>query len=134
MLVLRMVASRALAALLLALAAGAAAQQHVCDPYAPGGCTVCSECCHIVGNQTAKCEACVASPAGCAFDCDDAAEACSKQCVSECWSEVTSAPCLRDCVSCRGFWLLLAVAIPYGGRLVGDFLLGEAKRRLAAQA
>ena len=31
------------------------------------------------------------------------------------------------------FLLLLAVAIPYGGRLVVDFLLGEAKRRLAAR-
>ena len=33
--VLRMVASRARAALTLTLAAAAAAQQHVCDPYAP---------------------------------------------------------------------------------------------------
>ena len=90
---------------------GAAAQRHVCDPGAPGGCTVCDECCHIAHNQS-RCEACVALD--CAFDCDDAAEACSRQCVQNCWSEVTSAPCLRDCVSCRGFWLLLAVAIPYG--------------------
>eukprot|EP01045_Picozoa_sp_COSAG04_P028832 COSAG04_NODE_4580_length_2005_cov_2.719307_1_plen_386_part_00 len=122
-----MVASRARAALSLVLAAAAAAQQHVCDPGALGGCNVCDECCHIVGNQTAKCDACVALE--CAFDCDDAAEACSRQCVQHCWSEVTSAPCMKDCVSCRGFWLLLAVAIPYGGRLVVDFLLGEVKKR-----
>ena len=105
---LRMVASRALAALALALAAGAAASQHVCDPGAPGGCTVCEECCHIVGDQS-RCDACVASPLGCAFDCANSTEACSRQCVQHCWSEVTSAPCIRDCVSCHGLWLLLGV-------------------------
>lgn len=122
-----MVASRALVALALALAAGAAAQQHVCDPGAPGGCTVCDECCHIAHNQTVKCEACFS--ASCAFDCDDDAEACSRQCVQHCWSEVTSAPCIRDCVSCHGLWLLLGVLVPYLGRLVVDFLLGEVKKR-----
>ena len=104
---------------LLALAAAAAAQQHVCDPV---GCNVCDECCRFVGNQTAKCEACVAMEC---HICEDAAQACSRLCVKHCWSELITAPCIRDCVGCNGLWLLLAVAIPYGGRLVVDFLLGE---------
>ena len=87
---------------------------------------MCAECCHFVGNQTAKCEACVALE--CAI-CEDEAQACSRLCVQHCWSEAGRAPCMMDCVSCRGFWLLLAVAIPYGGRLVVDFLLGEVKKR-----
>ena len=94
----QMVASRAIAALALALAAGAAAQQHVCDPHAPGGCTVCEECCHIAHNQS-RCEACVASPTGCAFDCDDDAEACSRQCLHHCSSHasVLMLQCLHRC-------------------------------------
>ena len=123
-----MVASRARAALALALATGAAAQRHVCDPGAPGGCTVCEECCHIAHNQS-RCEACGSSPTGCAFDCDDAAEACSRQCFQHCWSERTSAPCARDCDICHGLWLLLGVLVPYLGRFVVDFLLGEVKKR-----
>jgi hypothetical protein len=49
--------------LALALAAGVTAQQHVCDPNAPGGCTVCDDCCHIKHNQTAKCDACFGTTA-----------------------------------------------------------------------
>ena len=130
-----MVPSHALVVLSLTLASADTAarngsrpnrQPHVCDPNAPGGCTVCNACCRFGGNQT-KCDACFAIE--CTFDCKDAAEACSEQCVRHCWSELTSTPCLRECVSCHGVWLLLGVLVPYFGRLVIDFLLGEVKKR-----
>ena len=100
---------------------------HSCDPHS---CDVCVECCRFVGGNAtaAKCEACYEST--CAFDCDDAAEACSYQCVQHCWSALGTAPCMHDCVGCRGLWLVLAVIVPYLGRFFVDFVKARVAEKL----
>ena len=91
-----------------------------CDALAAGGCAagVCDDCCsdvmHFVSNACSVCDTCVQRLCE-HYDCADPAGACSQQCVSHCWSEFGSAPCLQDCVSCRGLWLAVAVAIAFVG-------------------
>eukprot|EP01043_Picozoa_sp_COSAG02_P024659 COSAG02_NODE_1355_length_13099_cov_10.562923_4_plen_387_part_00 len=120
----------------------AAATGLSCDALAPGGCSngVCDACCSAVMHYanassaavvTALCEACVIHQCR-RFDCADPTAGCTQQCVEHCWDESSSAPCLRDCVSCRGVWLAVAVAIPFVGRLGVDYLKNKLTERLRA--
>ena len=110
----------------------------ICDALAPGGCStgVCDDCCSPVmhfevnaSHAEALCAACVEKLCE-HYDCADPAGVCSPQCVSHCWSELGSAPCLSDCVSCRGLWLAVAVAVPFLGRFGVDFLKGKVMEKL----
>ena len=113
-----------------------------CDALAPGGCSdgVCDACCSAVMHYAnassaavvaALCEACVSHQCE-RYDCADPTAGCTQQCVDHCWGEPSSAPCLRDCVSCRGVWLAVAVAVPFAGRLGVDYLKGKLTERLRA--
>ena len=113
-----------------------------CDALRPGGCSdgVCDACCSAVMHYAnassaavvaALCEACVSHQCE-RYDCADPTAGCTQQCVTHCWDEPSSAPCLRDCVSCRGVWLAVAVAVPFVGRLGVDYLKGKLTERLRA--
>ena len=102
------------------------AHRHVCDALAPGGCSdsVCKVCCSDIAyyaNATvAECMSCVHNQ--CEYDCADPAAVCTRQCIAQCWSELGSAPCLRDCTSCHGVGVTVAVVVPFAGRLGADYL------------
>ena len=108
-----------------------------CDALAPGGCSdgVCNDFCspvmHFANASYAEelCAECVEKLCE-HYDCADPAGICSQQCVSHCYSALGSAPCLADCVSCRGLWLAVAVAIPFLGRFGVDFLKGKVMEKL----
>jgi hypothetical protein len=52
---------------------------------------------------------------------------CSMECLEICWSEFADAPCVANCWQGHGTTLLLAVLVPYAGRLLVDWVLGKAK-------
>ena len=97
--------------------------------------TAAATSCTIIGSYVsnasyaeALCNECVQRV--CHYDCADPAGACTQQCVSHCWSELGSAPCLHDCASSHSVGLAVAVAIPFVGRLGVDFLKGKVMEKL----
>ena len=117
-----------------------------CVADADGACSgVCAECCQSWFHEQGACDSCAArecdreyaapapapAPAVAAlFDCAaaPAATACpaSPECLEQCWAPW--APCLSSaaetCSSSPHVLLLIAVLLPYCGRVLGDRLLG----------